>query len=101
MIHKPLHHTRMRCPRCFCEDLREGEGFPGPDDEDEVQSFEIDILQCMGCGWSGDESRFKPPANGIAVISPWTEIRLETISDKSYLVSVCTRDVASRQYKGG
>jgi hypothetical protein len=65
----------LRCPMCFCKNLRQGEGLIGPHDRDtEIRSFDFNILQCMECGWSGDESRFKPPQRGLAVISPWTEV---------------------------
>jgi len=77
MISKPVTRTRVRCPKCFSEDLREGEGFAGPNDEDmEVRSFDFTIWQCVNCGWAGEDLRFVPPEGGVAVISPWTETQI-------------------------
>lgn len=62
-----------RCPRCFSRDLQQGEGIGTPRDENRIFSFDFEIVQCMDCGWAGDERRFDPKPKGLAVVSPWTE----------------------------
>ena len=66
-------HPGLRCPRCFGRELRKGESDDLHSDDMLTFSTEMDISQCLKCGWSGDEDRFRKPPRGCAVISPWTE----------------------------